>query len=561
MPRIDVPVLIVGAGPVGLMGSLLLARHGVAARLLDRREGPQRAPAAHVVNARTFEICRAAGIDFATFDAASSSPRDAGHAIWMTNLAGEEIGRLPFERQQDEVLRLTPTPLRNLSQHHFEAIVRDALAKAGAAQPEYGMQWESATQDADGIVSQVRNLATGAVTEIRSHYLIACDGAGSRIRKSLGIEMEGPQQLQHFLMIHFAANLRELVKDHRGVLYWMIDPTLGATVVAHDIDREWVYMLSIDGERESEADYPPERCEALVRQMIGRDDFPISIENVSTWNMSAQIATHYRDGRVFLAGDAAHRFPPTGGLGLNSGVADIHGLAWRIAAVEGGWAQPALLDSYESERRPVAQVNSENSLRNAMKLFEVMQALGTDAERTPERMRATLADPAGRARVEAAIANQAEHFDTIGLQLGYRYETGAVVPDGAPPPAVANRVRDFAPSGCPGARLPHAWVTGDGGRRSTLDLLAPDAFTLLTTEPSEAWQAAAAAIPGVPLRTAAIGRANLEDAERWRAESGIADDGALLVRPDQHVAWRAATLPADPATALRDTLDTILDRP
>jgi hypothetical protein len=403
----------------------------------------------------------------------------------------------------------------------------------------------------------VRDLATGEVYEVRSRYLIACDGAGSRIRKSLGIEMIGPQRIQSFVMVHFAANLRELVKERPGVLYWLTDPELGPTLVAHDIDHEWVYMLPFDPDTEVESDYTPARCEALVRAAIGSDDYPVRIETVGTWHMSAQIAERYRESRIFLAGDSAHRFPPTGGLGLNGGVQDIHGLAWRIAAVEAGWAPASLLDSYESERRPVAQTYADNSLRNAMKLIEVDQALGFDKDRSRERMHATLADPEGRARVEAAIANQAEHFDTLGLQLGYRYEKGAIVPDGSVPPAVESPVHELAPTGCPGARMPHAWITraGEGGERSsTLDLLTLDAFTLVTTEPSEAWRKAAAEITGVPLRYVAIGRTSLEDEARWLEESGIGSQGALLVRPDQHVAWRAESLPSDAVAALRGAL-------
>jgi len=559
MSRIEIPVLIVGAGPVGLTGALLLSRLGLAARIVDRRETPLRAPAAHVVNARTFEICRALGVDMKALEEFASNPSDAGHTIWVTTLAGEEIGRLPFERQEDEVKRYTPTPLRNLAQHRFEKVLRDTLPKFGAAEVQYGHEWESAEQDDEGVTSRIRDLATDEVYEVRSRYLIACAGAGSRVRKSTGIEMIGPQNLQNFLMIHFAANLRELMKDRLGVLYWTTDPTTGATFVAHDIDREWVYMLPFDPEHEQITDYPEERCEALVKAGIGSDAYPVKIETISTWAMSAQIAERYRDDRIFLAGDAAHRFPPTGGLGLNGGVQDIHGLVWRIAAVEGGWASPALLDSYEVERRPVAQKNADNSLHNAMRLIEVEQALGFAEERTQERMNATLADPEGRARVEAAIANQGEHFDTLGLQLGFRYDAGAIVSDGTEPPEIDNPVREFKPSGCPGGRMPHAWIDRDGKRGSTLDLLALDAFTLITTDQSDGWEAAVASIQGIPVCYVAIDHASLEDEADWQAVSGIDRTGALLVRPDQHVAWRSASFPVDASSALRDVLSQIVE--
>jgi len=558
MSRVDVPVLVVGAGPVGLMAAILLQQRGIGVRLIERRPHSPRAPAAHVVNARSFEICRSAGVDMDALADASGDPADAGYAIFVTRLAGEEIGCLPFERQGDEVLRFTPTPLRNLPQHRFEAVLLDAFRAAGGV-VEYGQQWESADQDTEGVTSCIRNLASNALHEVGSRTLIACDGAGSRVRKSLGIEMSGPPRLQSFVMIHFDANLRALVTDRPGILYWILDPEAGATFVAHDIDREWVYMVPFDSDQESEADYPEERCTELVRRGIGADATPLVVRTVSTWTMTAQVADRFRDGRIFLAGDAAHRFPPTGGLGLNSGVQDAHGLAWRIAAVESGWAPPALLDSYERERRPVAQNNADQSLRNAMKLIELPQALGTIKEPTTERMNATLADPAGRAAVEAAISNQAEHFDMLGLQLGYVYEEGALVPDGSPPPQLANPVREYVPSSRPGARVPHAWVRDDAGHRvSILDRIAPDGFTLLTSDPDEPWCDAARAIDGAPITVVAVGRDLSDDEGHWAEVRGVEPDGALLVRPDQHVAWRAVSRPPDPEAALREALDRVL---
>jgi 2,4-dichlorophenol 6-monooxygenase len=543
------------------MGALLLARQGLTARLIDRRETPIRAPAAHVINARTFEICRAVGVDMDAFAEFASDPEDAGHVRWVTNLAGEEIGRLPFERQTDEVLRLTPTPLRNVAQHRFEAVLRDTLPKVGAAEVQYGQQWESSEQDEEGVTSRVRDLATDEVYEIRSRYVIACDGAGSRVRKSLDIEMVGPQSLQNFVMIHFEANLRQLVKERPAVLYWLTDPKSPGTLVAHNIDSEWVYMISFDPDTETEADYSVERCEALVKAAIGSDEYPVKIETISTWAMSAQIADRYRDGRIILAGDAAHRFPPTGGLGLNGGVQDIHDLVWRLAAIEAGWAQTGLLDSYETERRPVAKKNADNSLRNAMQIVQVVQALGLDDENTTERMRATLDDPEGRARVEAAIANQADHFDTIGLQLGFRYDAGAIVSDGTQPPEGVDPVRDFLPSGRPGGRMPHAWLMRDGKRISTLDLLALDSFTLITTSHNDAWAAAASLVSDVPLQYVALDSVQLSDEARWVEESGIGSDGALLMRPDQHVAWRAASLPKHTSSVLREVIAQIVEGP
>jgi 2,4-dichlorophenol 6-monooxygenase len=561
MKRILLPVLVVGGGPVGLLGGLLLSRQGLASRIVERRDSPQRAPAAHVVSARTFEICRAAGVDEEAILTACADPSDAGSVRWMTTLAGEEIGSLPFERQGREALDWTPTPLRNLAQNRFEQILSDTLRKAPAAEIAYGHRWEGAEQDGEGVTSRVRDLRSDSVYEVRSRFLLGADGAGSAVRKSLGIEMSGPARIKTFLMIHFAANLRPLVRERPAILYWITDPEAGGTFVAHDIDREWVYMHDLP-ESGRLSDYPPERCEALVHRAVGRADVPIAIENVSTWTMTAQVAERYRDGRVFLVGDAAHRFPPTGGLGLNTGAQDVHGLAWKLRAVEEGWAPPSLLDSYEAERIPVARNNADQSLRNALKLLNVYGALGTLDEPTTARMEAALADPPTRAAVKEAIADQAEHFDMPGLQLGFVYERGALVPerddDARAPRVPANPVREYVPTGRPGARAPHAWVVRDGKRCSTLDLLWPQGFTLLTSTDDAGWVRAIAGVEGIPLRHVSIGRDAADPEGRFAADAGIDPDGALLVRPDQHVAWRARSLPEDPTRALRAALVRVL---
>ena len=558
---IDTDVLIVGAGPTGVMTSLLLQRLGVASRIVERRDGPQRAPAAHAINARTFEICRQAGVDMAAIAAASQDPRDAGATHWVTRLGGEVLGSLPYERQGDDVLAVTPTPLRNLSQHRFEPILLDAQQASGADAPCYGQRWLSAAQDADGVTSVIADVASGATHEVRSRWLVAADGAGSPVRKSLGIAQDGPERLQCFIMMHFAADLRALVKDHPGVLYWVSDPDCGGVFVAHDLGREWVFMHAFDPDQEPASSYDAARCEQLVRRAMVRDDVALEMRSISPWVMTCQVAESYRAGRVLLAGDAAHRFPPTGGLGLNTGVQDAHNLAWKLAAVLNGTAPEALLDSYQSERQPVARYNAEQSLNNAMRLFEVSSALGVSPDRDESRRAyaAVLADPERRRALSAAIANQAEHFDMLGLQLGFVYAQGALVPDGEAPAAAGNPVRDFVPSSRPGARLPHGWVRRESGRCSALDLIDLDCLTLLVGPDGGAWLEAVCGLEPA-LRCLVVGGDVADPEGWWRAVAGMAPDGALLVRPDQHVAFRARGAVPDAAAALRAAVAAALGR-
>lgn len=562
MPMLD--VLIVGAGPTGLMASLLLERQGMQTRLIERRPSAQRAPAAHAVNARTLEICRAAGVDMARLAEEAPAPGEAGFVYWVTRLGGRVLGRVPYEQQGDDQLAVTPTPLRNLSQNRFEPLLLDALERHTGRAPEWRTEWVSSVEDTEGVRTVVREIDSGLERDISSRYVIAADGAGSPIRKSLGIDVVGPAQLQSFIMVHLRTKLRGLPEIPPGLLFFVCDPRSGGgAFVVHHLDHEAVYMLPYDSETESVADYDAARCTELVRGALDDPSLDFEVETVSAWSMTAQVAERYRAGRIFLAGDAAHRFPPTGGLGLNSGVQDAHNLAWKLAAVERGWAGPALLGSYESERKPVAQVNADQSLRNAMKLFQVIAALGISdsSDDSVERFEKTLASEARLADVRAVIDDQAEHFDMPGLQLGFCYDEGALVRGAAdePPPM---QVRHFEPSGCPGARLPHAWLRGDEGtgecRRSLLDLVPLESFALFSGPESAAWLEALEAIDSPPARGISVTADRVDGLSSWLGQAGIGPDGVLLVRPDQHVAWRSKRLSAQPEEALRRAFEATL---
>jgi len=548
MSRAETSVLVVGAGPVGLTASLLLTRQGIPHVVVDRRSGPHRAPQAHVVNPRTLEVLRQIGIDTDRLRRMATVPEDGGYVSWVTTLTGPELGRMTYERQDDEVLAVTPEPIMNLPQHDLEPVLLEVATPSPLASIHWRNEWVSMDRDASGVTSRVVDHETGDTREIRSRWVLAADGAGSPVRKQLAIPLAGPERLQSFVMIHFEANLRPLVRERPAIIYWTLDPGSLGSFIAHDIDRTWVFMHPFDPDAEAADGFDPARCEAIVRRAIGRSDVSLTIRDVSPWHMTSQVATRYRDDRVFLIGDSAHRFPPAGGMGMNTGIQDVHNLVWKLRFVDEGWADAALLDTYDTERRPVAQRNADQSLANALRMIEMFASLGLDAdvEASRHRLDSLLATPDGRARIASAIADQRDHFDMLGLQLGFSYDSPAVLSDGTP--SMDATVSDPKPSARPGRRLPHAWIERSGTRCSTLDLIAPDAMTLIA---GPDWPEPPRFAPAAPqVRVLRAGRDFSDPGETWLATCDVGRDGCLLVRPDQHVAWRDPQGEGDAMSAL-----------
>jgi 2,4-dichlorophenol 6-monooxygenase len=336
--------------------------------------------------------------------------------------------------------------------------------------------------------------------------------------------------------------------------------------------EEWVIHLNYPVDcANSDAE-----VEADARRALGIGELPMKIHKITRWSVDAVLASAFSAGRVFLIGDAAHRHPPTGGLGLTSAIHDAQNLCWKLAAVLAGTASPALLDTYEAERRPVDQRNCQRSLENAVNHFSIGTTLGVAPENTAEEnlqllRRMWSGDTGGaelRASVRRAMRAQSMEFSELNVEYGYSYESAAVVSDGTEPPTPIDDVRVYEPSTRPGAPLPHAWVDDeDRNRRPIKDLIAPGRFLLIAGEEGEAWCEAArelAAESGIPLDAVRIGHldGDLYDARcLWLRLRQIATDGAILVRSDRFVAWRHVTASEDPRAALAAALSQILARP
>jgi 2-polyprenyl-6-methoxyphenol hydroxylase-like FAD-dependent oxidoreductase len=521
-------VVIAGGGVVGITLALLLARRRVPTVVLEQALEPQMLPRAHAVNPRTIEILGAElGIGAEALRAVAA-PKDLTSEVrFVTTLTGHCFGTVPYERQDDDVLAVTPAGLLNVPQPALESILFDRVAAEPLVDLRRGHRWVGLQQDDGRVTSTVQTEA--GTYELASRYLVAADGAGSAVRETLGIAMSGVEEVAAAVSITFAADLRELVRTRPGALHVLCGPDRRGTLIAYDPGRLWAYSIKLAPGRVDMAQYRDDRARALIRDALGSDaaDVPIEVLGVVPWTMRAQVADAFRSGAVLLAGDAAHRFPPTGGLGLNTGVQDAHNLAWKLAAVRDGWAADALLDTYGAERSAVATRNARQSLTNFAELAPLSVLADAPPESEPERLEAWLDEPGRAQEIAAAIERQRPHFDSLALQLGFSYD-----PDDEPIGDVAR----FVPRAVAGRRLPHGWLTVDGDRRSVLELLDPDAFTLLLLDP----RADAPETPsGVPV-TAVRLRGDDPAVRAWAAAVGLDGSPAVLVRPDGHVLGVAA---------------------
>jgi putative polyketide hydroxylase len=534
MPDETTQVLIVGGSLVGLSTALFLRRHGVDTVLVERHHGTSIHPRTPGYNARTMELFRAAGVEEAVRAAGPWRLTGTG-LLWAETLTSENhrwLAPPSMRGPQEEFSDVSPSNAAVLAQDKLEPVLREHAERLGA-DLRFGTELVSFTHDADGVTTVVANRETGAQRTVRAQYVVAADGADSPVRTQLGIERDGLGVLEYMVGIMVRADLREALRDKSFAVCQVANSDVSAMVrVVGDLVSLNVNYRPDVGETVGQ--FTKQRCVELTRAAAGIPDLPVEPIDVRPWQPTAAVAQRFADGRVFLVGDAAHVMPPSGALGANTGIQDGWNLAWKLAFVLHGWAGTALLDTYEAERRPVAELTVAQALARGREWF------GANS-------------PAEVAAIEL--------IDDTTLMFGYCY------PSAAPTDTIEPFENPAHPTGRPGTRIAHAWLDRSGQRVSTVDLWA-SGLVLLAGPEGDAWPRVAHEITercGVPITAHRATRIesptdtpNPLDPERWARVSGTTSTGALLIRPDGFIAWRTEEMPDQPAVTLDGALRHLL---
>ena len=531
-PGIEVPVLVVGAGPTGLAATIGLAICGVRSITIERHPGTSIHPKARGVNVRTMEIFRNWGIDDAVRRAGLSSASN-GFFYRGPTLLAETFERIGGGGLASDAESFSPESWLVIAQDALEPVLLKAARGSPLTDVRFGQELVELTATDDGAEAVVRDRGTGATARIRADWVIGADGADSPVRAAAGLGLVGEGPLVDNVSILFEAPLGPLVADRLSAVYYLThdpserprghpmsvgNPPFDGVILAIDNANRWLLVVGEALETVDEAE-----ARSRVHRALGRDDLPVEILGLMAWAPAARVAERYRAGRLFVAGDAAHQMTPSGAFGLNVGIADAHNLSWKLGWVERGWAGDGLLDTYDPERRPVGTFATDQSHQ---------QFLGT---------------------------RPAKPFGNWGVILGAHYASRAVIPDGSAPTQVADPATEYLPEAVPGSRAPHAWLRTPDGRRSTLDL-AGNGFVLIGGRAAADWvedAREAGRQSGPPLGAVRLGEdVELEDPDAFEQVYAIGDGGAVLIRPDGHVAWRT-TRPRD---ASEDGIAAVLDR-
>ncbi|MBN9254192.1 MULTISPECIES: FAD-dependent monooxygenase [unclassified Mesorhizobium] len=525
-------VIIVGAGPIGMTLALDLASRGVRSTIIEKTDGGIETPKLGLVSIRSMEVLRRLGLS--DYVRKTVFKRDYGLSmVYCTSIAGYFLGRIPYPSLNDQpTVEESPETKWRCSQIFLNPMLHERVRANRLITLRKLTRFDRFEEKEDHVVVHMTDEASGEAGSLSAAYLIGCDGAGSNVRRQLGIEMSGRKKLDYSVAMFFRSAAlssshgmgdaeRYFVMDDKG--WW-------GNISAMDGLELW--RLTVVTNSESEVQAVVADADNWIRRALGTDAIAFELISALPWRRSELIADNFQSARVLLAGDSAHTMSPTGGFGMNTGIGDVDNLGWKLAAVLQGWAGPALLGSYTAERHPIAVRNSAASTHNYLQLKSVSQCEGIAED--------TLEGEATRERVGAMITAATEtEWETLGIHLGYRYEDSPViVADGSGAPE--DHSRWYTPTARPGHRAPHRWISGgQPNGLSILDLFGRGFVLLrLGKEPVACERLADVALKReIPLRVI-----DLDDAET----AALYERRLVLVRPDGHVAWRGDVQPADP---------------
>jgi 2,4-dichlorophenol 6-monooxygenase len=582
MADITTDVMIVGTGPAGSATAALLSSFGVNNLVINRYRWLANTPRAHITNQRTMEVLRDLGRNVEDEVYMHAADQDLmGENVFCVSLAGEELGRMkswgkhPHSRAEHQLS--SPCRMNDLPQTFMEPILFKTACARGT-QARMSCEYVSHVQDGDGVTVAVHDRLTDKNFTVRCKYLVGADGGNSLVAEHAGLPFEGKMGVGGSMNILFRADLSKYVAHRPSVLYWIMQPGADVGGIGMGLVRmvrpwnEWLIVWGYD------INQPAPKVDAamatqVARQLVGDPALEIDLISANTWTVNNMYATQMRKDRVFIMGDAAHRHPPSNGLGSNTSIQDAFNLAWKLAAVVKGAATPKLLESYSQERAPIAKQIVTRANQSIAEFGPIFESLGMDGgvdhDKIQRNMDARCDTGAKaekqRAALRNAIAFKKYEFDCHGVEMNQRYVSDAVIGDGqrAPGDGIDMELH-YVPTTSPGARLPHVWVfDGHGRQHSTLDITGKGKFSLITGIGGEAWVEATQKLAksiGLEVVTRVIGpRRDYEDhTGDWAKAREIGDSGCLLVRPDHHVAWRAMTLSAQPETHLTQAMKQIL---
>lgn len=527
-----IDVAIVGAGPIGMTLALDLASRGVRSTILEKTDGRIETPKLGLVSIRSMEVFRRLGLS--DYVRNTVFKRDYGLSmVYCTNIAGHFLGRIPYPSLSDQpTVPESPETKWRCSQIFLNPMLHERVAANRLIDLRKSTRFDCFEDKGDHVVVHMTDETSSESVSLSASYLIGCDGAGSNVRRQLGIEMSGRKKLDYSVAMFFRSAALSPSHDMGDAERYFVMDENGWWGNISAMDGLELWRLTVVTNSENEVQAVVADADMWIRRAFGTDQIPFELISALPWRRSELIADSFQSARVFLAGDSAHAMSPTGGFGMNTGIGDVDNLGWKLAATIQGWGGPALLDSYTTERHPIAVRNSAASTHNYLQLKSVSDCKGI-ADETPEGEEA-------RKRIGAMITAATEtEWETLGIHLGYRYEESPVIVSDRSE-ATEDDSRWYTPTARPGHRAPHSWISGSHPKGfSTLDLFGRGFVLLrLGAEPAECDRLLGVALEReLPIRVV-----DLDDAEIYTLYAAR----LVLVRPDGHVAWRSNAQPQDP---------------